>query len=442
MQHEHDKPASFHASPQDACRRRPRSSSTSPACTRAPASRRRTSSPSSMPRGPDRPRDADAERRRRAAPLRLEPLQLRLPRPRSLAPDRARVPLVAHPHRQRRRRPAPAADREGDRAGGARARRPATRGRTRSHCMPGDNIVISMLGDADGNGAGGFAVLDAKTFEVKGRWENGGATPPLNYDFWYQPRKNVLVSSEFGEPNAYEPGFDLDDVTAGRYGSRLHFWNLAERELEQTVDLGENGLVPLEVRWLHDPEAERGVRRRRALEHDVALPPRERRLGRRPGDRRRERRARGLAVPGARADHRPRALDGRPLPLLLELAARRPAPVRRLRPGQPEADRPALARRRARQAGRRRPRAERRAADAPALARRAPALRHQLALLDLGQPVLPGPALVAAARELRPERRHGGRPRLLRRLPRPPGGPARAHEVRLQGGDCTTEIFQ
>ena len=80
------------------------------------------------------------------------------------------------------------------------------------HCMPGDNIVISMLGDADGNGAGGFAVLDAKTFEVKGRWENGGETPRLNYDFWYQPRKNVLISSEFGEPNAYEKGFDLDDV--------------------------------------------------------------------------------------------------------------------------------------------------------------------------------------------------------------------------------------
>ena len=94
------------------------------------------------------------------------------------------------------------------------------------HCMPGDNIVISMLGDADGNGACGFAVLDARTFEVKGRWENGGPRPPLNYDFWYQPRQNVLASSEFGEPNAYEPGFDLDDVAAGRYGSRLHFWNL------------------------------------------------------------------------------------------------------------------------------------------------------------------------------------------------------------------------
>jgi hypothetical protein len=64
------------------------------------------------------------------------------------------------------------------------------------HCMPGDNIVVSMLGDADGNGAGGFAVLDAQTFELKGRWENGGAVPGLNSDFWYQPRKNVLVSSE------------------------------------------------------------------------------------------------------------------------------------------------------------------------------------------------------------------------------------------------------
>jgi methanethiol oxidase len=126
------------------------------------------------------------------------------------------------------------------------------------HCMPGENVVVSMLGDERGNGAGGFAVLDAKTFEVKGRWENGGERPPLNYDFWYQPRRNVLVSSEFGEPNAYEEGFDPADVEAGRYGRRIHFWNLEDRRLEQSVDLGEAGLVPLEVRWLHDPDAESG----------------------------------------------------------------------------------------------------------------------------------------------------------------------------------------
>jgi methanethiol oxidase len=126
------------------------------------------------------------------------------------------------------------------------------------HCMPGDNIVVSMLGDTDGGGAGGFAAIDAKTFEVKGRWENGGPHPSLNYDFWYSPRKNVLVSSEFGEPNAYEPGFDIEDVMAGRYGSRLHFWNLEDRNLEQTIELGDDGLVPLEVRWLHDPDSETG----------------------------------------------------------------------------------------------------------------------------------------------------------------------------------------
>ncbi len=126
------------------------------------------------------------------------------------------------------------------------------------HCMPGGNVVISMLGDRDGNGAGGFAVLDAASFELKGRWENGGPRPSLNYDFWYQPRQNVLASSEFGEPVAYEPGFDPNDVAAGRYGSRLHFWNLSERRVEQTLELGETGLVPLEVRWLHDPDADEG----------------------------------------------------------------------------------------------------------------------------------------------------------------------------------------
>jgi selenium-binding protein 1 len=126
------------------------------------------------------------------------------------------------------------------------------------HCMPGDNIVISALGDADGNRSGGFAVVDAHTFELKGRWENGGPKPEFGYDFWYQPRKNTLISSEFGEPNAFEGGFDLDDVMAGRYGHQIHFWNLADRTLEQTVDLGENGLVPLEVRWLHDPDADEG----------------------------------------------------------------------------------------------------------------------------------------------------------------------------------------
>ena len=70
-------------------------------------------------------------------------------------------------------RTTPAAlDREGDRAAELVEKTGYTRPHT-VHCMPGDN-VISMLGDPDGAGSGGFAVLDARSFEVKGRWENGG----------------------------------------------------------------------------------------------------------------------------------------------------------------------------------------------------------------------------------------------------------------------------
>ena len=283
------------------------------------------------------------------------------------------------------------------------------------HCMPGENIVISMLGDADGNGACGFAVLDARTFEVKGRWENGGPHPPLNYDFWYQPRQNVLASSEFGEPNAYEAGFDLDDVAAGRYGSRLHFWNLAERRVEQTLELGETGLVPLEVRWLHDPDADEGF-------VGAALSSTMWHFHRDNGSYAADQ---VIAVDGVEQEGWPFPVPGLITDLVVSMDDRflyfsnwLHGDLRQYDisdPANPRADRAAAARRRARPPVRRRPRAERRPADAPALARRPPAVRHQLAVLDLGQPVLSRAALVAAARQLRPRRRDGARPRLLRR---------------------------
>ena len=213
-----------------------------------------------------------------------------------------------------------------------------------------------MLGDAEGNGAGGFAVLDAQSFEVKGRWENGGERPPLNYDFWYQPRKNVLVSSEFGEPNAYEQGFDLEDVGAGRYGQPAALLGPRRAAARADARPRRSGPGPARGALAARPRGRAGLRRRDALEQHLPLPPLQRRLQRRAGDRGRERSSsRAGRFPAAcRPDHRPGRLDGRPLPVLLELAARRPAPVRHLRPRQPAADRPALARRPARQAERRR----------------------------------------------------------------------------------------
>lgn len=126
------------------------------------------------------------------------------------------------------------------------------------HCMPGGIVTMSMLGDAEGNAPGGFAVLDSKDFSVLGRWEQDKGDQELMYDFWYQPRLNTMVSSEWARPNTFEKGFDLQDVSEGRYGRRLHFWDLEKRNHLQTIDLGDEGLIPLECRWLHRPDADTG----------------------------------------------------------------------------------------------------------------------------------------------------------------------------------------
>lgn len=63
--------------------------------------------------------------------------------------------------------------------------------------------------------SGGFILLDGETFEVKGNWEKGDKVPPLGYDFWYQPRHNVLISSEWGVPKVLADGFNPADVERG-----------------------------------------------------------------------------------------------------------------------------------------------------------------------------------------------------------------------------------
>ena len=125
------------------------------------------------------------------------------------------------------------------------------------HCLADGQVMISMLGDGDGNAPGGFLLLDDH-FEILGRWEHQAEGMKFNYDFWYQPRHNVMVSSEWGAPKTFYPGFDLNDVAAGNYGRHLHFWDWEKRDLIQSVDLGEEGLIPLEVRFHHDPDSSHG----------------------------------------------------------------------------------------------------------------------------------------------------------------------------------------
>jgi selenium-binding protein 1 len=154
------------------------------------------------------------------------------------------------------------------------------------HCLADGQVLISMLGDAAGNAPGGFLLLDEE-FNIAGRWDKGDGMR-FNYDFWYQPRHNVMVSSELAAPNTYMPSFNLDDVAAGKYGSRVCFWDWEQRKIVQSFELGEQGLVPLEVRFHHNPDSSHGFvgatlsssmwhwhkpNRRWEIEQVIAIPP-------------------------------------------------------------------------------------------------------------------------------------------------------------------------
>ncbi|KAM9368348.1 methanethiol oxidase-like, partial [Phaethornis superciliosus] len=123
--------------------------------------------------------------------------------------------------------------------------------------LPNGDILIANSGDAAGNGKGGFIVLDGETFELKGNWENECEVPPTGYDFWYQARHNVLVSSAGAVPRIAGRGFRPEDLKKGVYGRRLNVWNLSCRSLTQCFDLGEDSL-PISVKFLHNPDAAEG----------------------------------------------------------------------------------------------------------------------------------------------------------------------------------------
>jgi len=114
-------------------------------------------------------------------------------------------------------------------------------------------IVLSVTNDP-----GGFILVDGETFMVKSKWEAPGHSAPFGYDFWYQPRHNAMISSGWGEPTAFKDGFNPSDVGCGKYGRTIHVWDWTSHELLQVIDLGEEGYVPLELRFLHDPDESQG----------------------------------------------------------------------------------------------------------------------------------------------------------------------------------------
>ena len=128
------------------------------------------------------------------------------------------------------------------------------------HCGP-EGIYVSTLGGSgpDGtNGPPGIFIMDCETFDVIGRWEIDRGPQDKHYDFWWNLPRDYMVSSEWALPPQFENGIVPEDLLSNRYGHRLHFWELRARRHLQTIDLGANHQMALEVRPAHDPIKEYG----------------------------------------------------------------------------------------------------------------------------------------------------------------------------------------
>ncbi len=120
------------------------------------------------------------------------------------------------------------------------------------HCGP-DGIYMNALGAPDGNGPGGIFMLDHETFELKGRWEKDRGPQQLSYDFWWHLGYDTMITSEWGTPNMVKDGVNPELLLGGKYGNALHVWDLKTRKHVKKLDLGAEQQMVLELRPAHNP---------------------------------------------------------------------------------------------------------------------------------------------------------------------------------------------
>jgi selenium-binding protein 1 len=125
------------------------------------------------------------------------------------------------------------------------------------HCGP-DGIYFSALGAPDGNGPGGTFVMDAETFDIKGKWEIDRGPQQLMYDIWWHLGLDTMVTSEWGTPNMVKDGVNPELLLGGKYGNKLHVWDLRKRKHVQALELGAEQQMVLELRPAHDPTRDYG----------------------------------------------------------------------------------------------------------------------------------------------------------------------------------------
>jgi selenium-binding protein 1 len=120
------------------------------------------------------------------------------------------------------------------------------------HCGP-DGVYVNALGAPNGEGPGGIFVLDHENLDVTGAWEEQRGPQYLTYDFYWHLGFDTLISSEWGTPNMVQNGVNPELLLGGKYGHALHVWDLRRRRHLQTLDLGPEQQMVLELRPAHDP---------------------------------------------------------------------------------------------------------------------------------------------------------------------------------------------
>jgi methanethiol oxidase len=120
------------------------------------------------------------------------------------------------------------------------------------HCGP-EGIYISALGSSEGSGPGGVFLLDCESFDVLGQWEVDRGPQYLAYDFWWHLGYDTMISSEWGTPDTFEEGLKPEILLSGKYGRYIHIWDLRRRRHQQALDLGPEQQLIFELRAAHDP---------------------------------------------------------------------------------------------------------------------------------------------------------------------------------------------
>jgi selenium-binding protein 1 len=314
--------------------------------------------PNSEDLRPDRPSGDHAQQGRRVSPFRLERLFLG-----AVAADRACLSGTALPDHSRhpvepdlRHRREGAA--EGQDPQDHRARRGLRQDRlfapAHDPLRPRGHLCLDAgRRRPDGtDGPPGIFIMDCETFEILGRYEMDRGEQDKHYDFWWNLPRDYMVSSEWGLPPQFENGIVAEDLLSNKYGHKIHFWNLRERKNVQTIDLGANHQMALEIRPAHDPAKDYGfcgvvvdtTNLQGAIftwwqkddgtfeaKKTITIDPRPER----PRTCRRCCRASG----GAAAGHRHRPQPRRQVPLRRLLGPGRDASIRCLRPDEPQAGR-------------------------------------------------------------------------------------------------------